>query len=260
MWRRRHVRRLNRLGAYIAVGLIAAVAPASAAAANKQFWTSTTLDRVANDVVGTTDMSVLSEDDAAEWATFFPADTDSENVLGFVGLQIPLLYHKIFLSPFVYSTFNTWGSTGTAQGNEYAFSVAAMSLIHESFHWRLFSGDESTVNACALKFFPYYLAKDFNVPETVTETTTQQVPVTTTTRVPVTHFKVIKRRVKLNGTWVIRRTLRAVTTYTTKTVTSYESRPVTTTVPNPLFQTLAADASDFYVHQPPPYNAGVCSV
>jgi hypothetical protein len=253
------VLRLFRLGAYLAVGLIASVAPANAGAASRQLWTSTTLDRIANDVAGTTDMSVLSEDDAAEWATFLPG-TDSENVLGFVGLQVPFLYHKILLSPFVYSTFNTWGTTGTAQGNEYAFSVAAMSLIHESFHWRLFSGDESTVNACALKYFPDYIARDFNVPETVTQTTTQQVPVTTTTTVPVTHFKVIKRRVKMNGTWVMRRTLRAVTTYATKTVTSYESRPVTTTVPNPLFQTLVADASDFYAHQPPPYNAGVCSV
>jgi hypothetical protein len=253
------VPQLNRLGAYIAVGLIAAVAPASAAAANKQIWTSATLNGIANDVAGTTDMTVLSEDNANEWATLLPGG-DSQNVLGFVGLQIPFLYHKILLSPYVYSAFNSWLSTGTAQGNEFPFTVAAFSLIHESFHWRLFSGDESTVNACALKYFPYYLARGFNVPETVTETTTQQVPVTTTTLVPVTHFKVTKRRVKLNGTWVIRTTLRTVTTYKTKTVTSYESRSVTTTVPTPLFQTLVADAAYLYAHQPPPYNAGVCSV
>jgi hypothetical protein len=254
------VRRPFRLGAYVALALIAAVVPANAAAANKQIWTSGTLNGIANDVAGTTDMTVLSEDDANEWATFFPPDADSENVLGFVGLQVPALYHTILLSPFVYAAFNSWGSTGTAQSNEYAFSVAAMSLIHESFHWRLFSGDESTVNACALKYFPYYIAKDFNVPETVTETTTQEVPVTTTTTVPVTHVKITKRRVKMNGTWVVRTTRTKLTTYKTQTVTTYQSSPVTETVANPLFQTLVADATDFYAHQPPPYNAGTCSV
>jgi flagellar basal body rod protein FlgC len=134
-------------------------------------------------------MSVLSEDDAGEWATFFPPGTDSENVIGFVMLGYPPLYHRIFLAPDVYSAFNSWFSAGTPPGNEYAFSVAAMTLIHESFHWRLVSGDESTVNACALKYFSYYLARDFDVPETVTQTTIQEVPVATTTRVPVTHLK-----------------------------------------------------------------------
>jgi hypothetical protein len=250
----------GKLASGIVVVLLAAVIPASAAAASKQIWTSDTLNGIANDVAGTTDMSVLSEDDANEWATFFPTGTDAESVLGFVSLQTPFLYHKIVLAPFVYSAFNSWLSAGTQQGNEYAFSVAAMSLIHESFHWRLFSGDESTVNACALKYFPYYLAKDFNVAETTTQTTTQEVPVTTTTTVPLTHVKVTKRRVKMHGTWVIRTTRSSVTTYRSETTTSYVSQPVTTSVANPLFQTLVADASDFYTRQPPPYNAGTCSV
>ena len=78
--------------------------------------------------------------------------------------------------------------------------------------------------------------------------------------VPVTHLKATKHRVKVNGTWVMRTQWTTVTTYKTRTVTSYESHPVTTTVANPLFQTLVADASDFYSRQPAPYNAGVCSV
>jgi hypothetical protein len=111
-----------------------------------------------------------------------------------------------------------------------------------------------------LKYFPLYLAKDFSVPELVTQTTTQEVPVTTTTMVPVTHVKATKHRVRVNRAWVLRTQRTTVTTYKTRTVTTYESHPVTATVANPLFQTLIADAADFYSRQPPPYNAGVCSV
>ncbi len=221
-----------RLAGVVAIVLAAAVTPANAAAASKQIWVSDTLSAIANDVAGTTDMSVLSEDDAGEWATFFPPGTDSENVIGFVMFGYAPLYHKVFLAPFVYSAFSLWFSTGTPQGNEYAFSVAAMTLIHESFHWRLLSGDESTVNACALKYFPDYLAKDFNVSETVTQTTVQEVPVTTTTMVPVTHVKVTKHRVRVNGKWVIRMRRTTITTYKTRTVTSYEPHQVTTTAAN----------------------------
>jgi hypothetical protein len=248
------------LAGVIVIVLAAAVIPANAAAANKQLWASNTLSAIANDVAGTTDMSVLSEDDAGEWATFFPSGTASENVGGFVIFGYPLLYHRIFLAPVVYSAFSSWFSTGTPEGNEYAFSVAAMTLIHESFHWRLLSGDESTVNACALKYFPYYLARDFNVPELVTQSTTEEVPVATTTRVPVTRLAVTKRRVRVNGRWVVRTQRTKVTTYKTQTVTTYESQSVTATVANPLFQTLLADAAGFYSRQPPPYNAGVCTV
>jgi hypothetical protein len=237
-----------------------ATAASNATALSKQLWSSTTLDLIANDVAGTTDMNVLVEDDPNEWATFFPPDVDSTSVLGFVSLSYPALYHKIILAPTIYPAFASWFSTGTPQGNEYLFSVAVMSLIHESFHWRLMSGDESTVNACALKFFPYYIERDFSVPSTVSQTTTQDVPTTTTTKVPVTHLKVTKYRVKVRGKWVTKTKRTKITTYVTKTTTTYVSQTVTTAVPNPLFQTLVADAADFYAHQPPPYNAGTCTV
>jgi hypothetical protein len=253
-------RRTPRLVVYTAIALVAAVVPASASAAGKQLWTSDALNGIANDVAGTTDMTVLSEDDPAEWAGFFPTGTDSENVLGFVALEYPPLYHEIFLDPYVYSAFGSWLSTGTPQGNEYAFSIAALSLIHESFHWRLLSGDESTVNACALKYFPYYIEADFGVPETVTQTTTEVVPVTTTTSMPVVHVKVVKRRLKVHGRWVVRTKRTTFTTYTIETTTRYQPRQVASTVANPLFQTLVADAASFYTQQPPPYNAGTCTV
>lgn len=241
---------------------VAAELPAMAAATatSKQLWLSSTLDAIANDVVGTTDMKTLSEDDPAEWATFFPPDVDSHNVLGFTSLTFAPLYHVLLLSPYVESAFAMWFTAGTPTGNEYPFAIAGMTLVHEAFHWRLFSADESLVNACALKYFPYYLAKDMNVPQTVTQTTTQQVPVTTTTQVPQTRTVVTRKRVKVKGKWTTRTTRKQVTTYVTKTTTTYETQTVTSNVPNALYNTIVADASDFYSHQPPPYNAGTCSV
>ena len=229
-------------------------------ASAKQLWTSDTLNRIANDVAGAPDMKVIIEDDPTEWATFMPPDVDSNNVLGFVNIYNPYLYHQIFLSPFTYPIFGAWMTSGSAQGNEYPFAIAAMTLVHEGFHWRLFSSDESTVNACALKYLPYYLQNDFNVPPTITQTTTTQIPTTTTATTPVKHVKVLKTRVKINGRWVVRTRRVTTTTYVTKTTTTYTTETSTTDVPNPLSTTILADAADFYAHQPAPYNAGTCSV
>jgi len=226
----------------------------------QQLWRNDRLNQIADDIVGASDMVVASEDDATEWASFFPPGTDSENVLGFVILGDPSFYHAIFLSPDVYQVFSNWLSTGTTQDNEYPFAIAAMTLVHESFHWRLYSGDESTVNACALKYLPTYLPREFGVPATITQTTTQQVPVTTTTTKPVKHVKYVNKRVKVRGKWKTKRVKVTTTTYTTVTTTTYEAQSVTTDIPNPEFQSILADANDFYVNQPAPYNAGVCSV
>ena len=238
----------------------AIIADRPAAGVSSQLWTSDALNRIANDAAGYTDMQVVLEDDATEWASFFAPGTDAENILGFVLLSYPPLYHQVILSPFVYTAFNSWLTTGTPVGNEFNFSVAVMTLVHESFHWRLMSGDESAVNACALKFFGAYLAKDFNVPTTITQTTTEQVAVTRQVRVPTTKMKTVKRRVKVKGKWVIRTVRKKVTVYVTKTTTTYEPRTVTSTVANPLYATLTADANLFYSQQPPPYNAGTCPI
>jgi hypothetical protein len=71
---------------------------------------------------------------------------------------------------------------------------------------------------------------------------------------------VVKRCVKVHGKGVVRTKRTTFTTYTTETTTTYEPGPVTSTVANPLFQTLVADAASFYMQQPPPYNAGTCTV
>jgi hypothetical protein len=135
-----------------------------------------------------------------------------------------------------------------------------MSLVHESFHWKLMSGDESTVNACALKYLPSYLPTEFDIPQTISQTTTTQVPVTTTALQPVTTVKWVKKRVKVHGKWTTRRLKVRSTTYKSVTTTTYESQTTTSDVPNPEFDTIVADANAFYASQPPPYNAGVCSV
>lgn len=235
---------------------LAAAHPASA----QQLSRSDKLDQIADDIVGTSDMVVASENDPTEWASFFPPGIDSQNVLGFVILGDPSFFHVIFLSPDVDQVFASWLSSGTTAGNEYQFAVAAMSLVHESFHWRLGSGDESTVNACALKYLPTYLSTEFGVPATITQTTSQQVPVTTTTTRAVTHVKYVAKRVKVHGKWTTKRVRVTTTTYVPVTTTTYETQTVTTDLPNPEFQAIVGDANDFYTHQPPPYNAGTCSV
>lgn len=216
------------------------------------------LDLIADDIVGTTDMMVALEDDPVEWASFIGAD--STDVLGFVIFQPPPspLYHAILLAPALDQTFVDWLSSGTPAGNEQMFAEAAMSLIHESYHWKLLSGDESSVNACALRDFGYYIAKDFAVPATITQMTTQQVAKRITKRIAVTKLVVKKKRVKLNGRWVTRKVRQHVKRYVLKTTTVHVPRSVQTTVANPLYDTLVADAQAFYNSQPPPYNAGSC--
>jgi hypothetical protein len=219
------------------------------------------LNAIANDIVGATDMVVAVEDDPAEWQLFL--GLDSPDVLGFVIFEpAPSpLYHAILLSPDIYPVFGSWLTAGTPPaGSELPFAISAMTLIHESFHWKLLSGDESAVNACALKYFPYYLERDFKVPQSIAQTTTQQVSVTTTTQVPVTKTKVIKKRVKVKGKWTVRTTRKHVTIFVPRTTTTNVDQPVTTTVPNPLYATLVADSILFYNQQPPPYNSGVCPV
>lgn len=248
----------------LAVVLVVVLAFAGTAVAARQVPPSrslngsTVLDAVANDIVGADDMAVALEDDYVEWERF--VGEGAEDVLGFVVLDEPPseLYHVVFLGPSTYPAWSAWLSTGSFAGNEYAFATAAMTLVHESLHWRMLSGDESAVNACALKYFPSYLARDFGVPETIAKTTTERVAVKTTKSVPVTKVVVKKKRVKVHGKWVTRTVRTTVTTRVPKTTTSYVERPVTTTVPNPAFATLVADSVDFYNRQPPPYNGGSC--
>lgn len=224
-----------------------------------QLTPDNTLNAIADDIVGASDMTVVVENDPVEWAAL--AGPDSEDVLGFVSVEAPptsLLYHAIFLSPFTASAWTAWEASGSPAGNENNFAISAMTLIHESFHWQLNSTDENTVEACALKWFPYYIVKDFNVPATITQTTTQEVPKKTVERVPVKKMVKKTERVRVGGRWVTRTVRKPVTTYVKKTVKTYVGTTVMTTVPNPIYQTLVADAQTFYNGQSSDYNTGTC--
>jgi hypothetical protein len=257
------------LAALVVVVVLAAPAAANATSVtslkattpttSNAFWRWDRIDAISVDVSGFGDMHVAFDDNADEWATIL--GPNSVNVLGFMSFYYPTAFHRIFIGPRVYQAFVAYFTAGsTPTGNEYEFSIALMTLIHESFHWRLNSADESTVNACALKWFGYYLIRDFNIQQTIEQQGTEEVPVETTTEVPVVHVRIVQKRVKVNGEWVTRPKRITTTTYRTETTTSYETRVVVTTVPNPLYTLILTDAATFYAQQPPPYNAGTCSV
>lgn len=217
------------------------------------------LNAIADDIVGASDMNVAVENDPTEWS-FLTLSPDAQDILGFVRLFSPPSYHQIFLGPQTYPAWQAWFASGSPAGNESDFAVAAFTLIHESFHWRLVSTDENTVNACALSWFGYYLNRDFNVPATVTQTSTESVPQTTVKRVAVKKMVKTSRWVRVGGKLVRRTVTKPVTTYVNKTVTTYVDQTVTTTVPNPVYTTLVSDAQAFYAGQPSNYNTGSCSI
>jgi hypothetical protein len=209
----------------------------TAQASSKELWYSTRVDQIGANIAGKT-VQVLGEDDWNEWASFLPGD-DPRAVLGFTYPLVDsssVLYGKIFINPDLWPTLSKAAVSGaeSSGGSRYLTAVAIMSLTHEAYHQRLSSLDESRVNACALKAFPDVLDREFGVHRTVN--TTKSVP----SRVRVRY------RVRVNKRWAYR--------YRWKTV----SRTVTSTAPNSVFQEYVSDATDFYTHQPPPYNAGTC--
>ena len=202
-----------------------------------QLWYHERVDQIGSDIAGTS-VQVLGQDDWNAWASSLPG-ADPRSVLGFTypfATSSSPYFHKIFINPDLWPT--TWkaaASGAEASGsNRYLTSVAIMTLTHEAYHQRLTSGDESRVNACALKAFPDVLTREFGVRPTLT--TTNSVP----SRVRVRY------RLRYHHRWVYR--YRWKTTWQT----------VTNTTPNPVFQEYVADATDFYSRQPPPYNAGTC--
>lgn len=183
------------------------------------------------------------------------------------------LYHHIYLSPDETQAFfgmlplpaggtfdPIWMRLQAGTQDPAQAARAIMTFIHENYHNRLMSSDEGLVNACALRDFPYWLSRDFQIPETVTTTVivsqqqTQTKRVAEYQRVRVTHHKRLA-----NGQ--IRRwyTYRRVLHYKSVTTTTTVQVPQQQTVPNPLYQTLVADAQAFYLSQPSPYNAGTCT-
>ena len=123
-------------------------------------------------------------------------------------------------------------------------AISIMTFIHENYHLRYVSGDEGLVNACALRDFPYWLSNQFGIQATTTVT----VPQTVTRTKRVVRYRWIR----------VHHHRRHVRYY--KTIRYTVTVNVQQTQPNPLYQTLVADAHTFYTSdQAPPYNTGTCT-
>jgi hypothetical protein len=239
---------------------------------SKSLWRTGIYDPIAQDISGYADMQADLEDDGNEWATFLPGETCKECVLGFTYPFVSptsAVYHRFYLSPPVVLalagtvpiTATTpitpiWTRLQNGTQDPYKAAVAIMSFIHESYHNRLYSGDEGFVNACALRDFGYWLSKDFQIPQTTTTTVMVPQQQTTTKRVP--YYARVKHQKRLTSgtvkTWYTR-----VLRYKTVTTTVSMRVPQQQTNPNPTWTTLVADAQSFYQSQPYPYNAGTCT-
>jgi hypothetical protein len=232
---------MRRMLVFVAAIFAAGVVCATAAAAQKQLWYDPKVDAVASDIAGTS-VRVDGEDDWSEWASFV-TPSDPYAVLGFTLLFVPSsspLYHRIFITPAFWPYLRDAVEVGAGSStSSFKTAIAILTMIHEAYHIKLYSGDEGRVNACALQVFPSVLARNFGLSPTNIGTT--QIPVTAKVRV--------KRRVKVHGHWVKRYRWLVKTTYET----------TSTTVPNEAYNTLVANANDFYHHyQSAPYNTGTC--
>lgn len=228
----------------------------TAQAASEALYWDDSYDQIARSISGVGDVRLLMEDDNAEWALL----TNNRSALGFVCiLAYPghWCYHRIFLAPTISTTLGLqskqyiWDqlSAGVVSPVEGAFALIA--VIHESYHYRLFSSDESRVQACTIRDFPFWLESQFRVPRTVQQT--QSVPQVTQERVrePYRTRVWVKRKGKRVRVWVTR--YRWITVDTTVYVQQ------TVTVPNPVFDTLVSTANAIHAAEGPPYGGGTCS-
>jgi hypothetical protein len=227
-----------------------------AAAASNDLWL-TGYDAAAQAISGYPDTHADFEDDWAEWQTFFPAGSCPQCVTGFTYGFVPPTdprYHRIYLSPRVTTAMlgaipaptsysPIWARLETSTQDPMEAAVSIMTFIHENYHLRFVSGDESLVNACALRDFPYWLSSQFGIPATTTLTVPQWVTRT-------------KRVVRYRWRWIHhhRRRVRYH-----KTIRYRVWVNVQHTQANPLHQTLVADAQTSYASQPPPYSTGTCT-
>jgi len=182
------------------------------------------------------------------------------------------IYHQIYLSPDEAQAFfgtlpitaattqPIWTRLEAGTQDPMQAARAIMVFVHESYHNRLLSADEGYVNACALRDFGYWLSRDFQIPATTTGTVmvpqqqTHSKNVAYYVRVPVRHHRTLK-----NGKIKTWRTYKKVLRHKTVTTTTTVQVPEQQTVPNPLYQTLVADAQATYQSQPAPYNTGTCT-
>jgi len=172
-------------------------------------------------------VEVSGENDWTEWADLSGAE-DPTLVLGFVSIAAPastLYYHRIFISPELWPALQGAAANGAARSgyDHFKTAEAIFALTHEAYHYRLMSGDEGRVNACALQAFAGVLTTHFGIAPTATQTKTKLSRV----KVGRARWKTIRRR-------------------------------ITATVPNRLFNEFVSDAHAFYSAQPAPYNTGSC--
>jgi hypothetical protein len=214
-----------------------------AGAVSKQLWHSTHYDTIASTLAGFP-ITAAGEDDYTEWGSFLYPD-DPYAVLGFTMIDAPPespAYHHIYLAPPIWSTLTKIDSGGIDSIPRADAAMAILTLTHEAYHQRLYSGDESRVNACALRDFGSTIQSQFGVSPTVEQTVTT--PIVTSHRVRQAAWRTVK------GKRVRRYVYRLVsqTTYRNDTVVS----------DNPTYAELVSSAQTFVASQPPPYNTGTC--
>jgi hypothetical protein len=252
----------------LAVALAALALSPAALAAGKQFW-SGPYDKIGEDISGVSDLQVVVEDDPAEWAQIEAAIgvPSGEALLGFAAPSAPPdspLYHQIFLAPDVTLALTgalpidpnapiswIWDRINSGALPPQSAALAILVFIHESYHYRLNSGDEARVNACALRDMPTYLSSEFHIPKTITT----QVPQTTTTTKKVPYYVTVVTHKRIGGKVVTVK--KKVKRYKTVSVTA--TTTVTQTQENPTFDAIMNAATAIRASQPPPYNTGDCT-
>jgi hypothetical protein len=243
------------IGAAALVALPALVLATPAQAAEKALWYDDTYDAIARTISGVGDMRVLLEDDANEWATL----GGTPDTLGFVCITARpghWCYHRIFIAPTMSAQLGLttrtywWDQLGNTPAPSYESVYALIAFVHESYHYRLFSGDESRVQACTIRDLPHWLETQFHVPRTVQQT--QTVPQTTTRDVRQAYR--VRKWVRRNG----KRVRVWVTRYRWVTVSDTTYVEQTVTVPNPVFTGVVSRANAIHAAEQPPYGGGTC--
>jgi hypothetical protein len=240
----------------LAILFLAVAFPASARSAERALWYDETYNSIGRTISNVGDMQVVLGDDTNEWSYQLG---QSSATLGFVCIYCypdDWRYHRMFMSPSVSSALGLqarahwWDVLANNPAPTYETVVALITFIHEAYHWRLYSADESRVQACAIRDLPYWLENQFRVPSTVQQT--QTVPQIVTKQVRESYF--VKKRVKRNGKWVRVRVRRY--RWVTVQETVYVQQVVT--VPNPVFLGVVNSANAIHAAEAPPYGGGTC--
>ena len=201
-------------------------------------------------------MTLVMEDNPADWV----ARSGNARTLGFVCIiAYPghWCYHRIFVAPPISTALGlqsqryVWDMINGGLVSPFDAALAVIAVIHESYHYRLFSRDESRVQACTIRDFPVWLESAFRVPRTVQQTQTM----------PQVVQEQVRQRYRVR-VWVRRNGSRVrvwVTRYRWVTLekTVYVQRVVT--VANPIFDGLVRTANAIHAAEAPPYGGGTCS-